>query len=439
MSFPIDLDSVTQEEKKEIVKKCTILSNIDLYTNVPKRLRLFSVDKQNKEINLPLALWEEFYENFPNNYENHVTLKDNTFKGSLRTNPPQDQTKVCQEALDTLKKKHSVLLALYTGFGKTVVSIWLLLKMKLKTIVVCPMRALHPQWKERIETFSNLKVQIVKTKRNPSADVYIMGAKKLANMKYSDFIDVGTVVVDEIEHICTTTFAVCLQRVRPQFLIGCSATPDRVDGLHKALDLYFPSPFLHRERTKDFTVIKYKTNFQPEIKSNRKGDLDWTHLQNSLSYNPQRHDFICELIEQYYDNHRIIVMVKRVNEIMDIYNKLKSKSISVDYVSQSKSSWDNTCTVLLGTYIKIGVGLDITDRNLTILAGDVKDIRQPEGRIRLSNNVIIDIVDDYSTLEKHWQQRRKWYLKRGASIKYDGHKKEEKVSEKREVWLLPDM
>lgn len=436
MSFAIDIDSLEEREKLEICKRCTLESKTDIYSRTPITLRLFHIDKH--EFLLPLGLWEEYYEDFPNIYVNHSSIKDSTFKGQLRSSVSQDQSIICSQALETLKSKHSVLLELYTGFGKTICGIWLILKLKLKTLVVCPIRTLHPQWKDRIENFTNLKVQIVKGKQlDPKADIYIMGAKKAGNFKYFDFINIGTLVIDEIEHICTKTFSTFLQKVRPQFLIGCSATPDRVDGLDIALKLYFPFPFLFRDKVKNFTVIKFKSSFEPEIRSNRRGDLDWTHLQNSLSYNTERHNTICELIERYCKDHRIVVMAKRIDEIDAIYNKLRSKSITVDYVTQNKNKWDDSCSVLIGTFSKIGVGLDVTDRDITILAGDVKDIRQPEGRIRLSNNTIVDIVDDHSTLERHWQQRRKWYLQRGAQIQYENCSASSKTNSKKEEWLLP--
>jgi hypothetical protein len=54
-----------------------------------------------------------------------------------------------------------------------------------------------------------------------------------------------------------------------------------------------------------------------------------------------------------------------------------------------------------------------------ILATDMSDVRQSEGRLRAVNGVIFDIVDNSKTLHEHWKKRRDWYLSKGADIVYN--------------------
>ena len=92
----------------------------------------------------------------------------------------------------------------------------------------------------------------------------------------------------------------------------------------------------------------------------------------------------------------------------------------------NKKKWDEDSNVLIGGFKKIGVGFD-SKMKVLILASDVMDIRQYEGRIRAHDNTIIDIVDDFGTLESHfegvkgkYEGRRGWYLERGATIITEG-------------------
>jgi hypothetical protein len=65
---------------------------------------------------------------------------------------------------------------------------------------------------------------------------------------------------------------------------------------------------------------------------------------------------------------------------------------------------------------KAGVGFNDPTLTMLILATDRQDVIQFEGRIRTTNNIIYDLVDDYKTLETHWEKRAAWYERRGAVI-----------------------
>jgi len=60
--------------------------------------------------------------------------------------------------------------------------------------------------------------------------------------------------------------------------------------------------------------------------------------------------------------------------------------------------------------------LDDPSLTMLIVAADMKNVKQCEGRIRTKDNIVYDVVDNYRTLETHWSIREKWYLKRGAVI-----------------------
>lgn len=461
MSFSVPLNSLSEPDKIHIREQCIVTEKKNVYKNSPKKVTIYSVNKEEKTVILPLGLWKDFYDSFPNLYTSHKKLSSRVFKGKLldsrseTSSDHRDQVTVVKEAFKSLKETNVCLLALHTGFGKSVVAIYLSLLLGFKTIIICHYRALHSQWIEYISRFTNLKAEVISKKTNflnndiPSdvrtlserdqtspdirtksglsqapLDIYIVGAKKASKLDPLNLKDIGTVIVDEVESICTETFSLSLQNLKPRFLIGCSATPDRADGLHKILYPYFgpSSSFIFRKTSKKFTVIKYNTEFIPEVRYNFKGNIDWVNFISSLSNNLERQKFICDIItKEEYKERRILVFVSRIDEINNLYNTLREeRNESVDFLTQSKKTYDKACRILIGTYKKIGVGFDVTDRDLTIFSGDCKDIRQPEGRVRLENNTIIDVVDKHYFLQSHWEKRKKWYLSRGAEIKEIG-------------------
>jgi len=84
---------------------------------------------------------------------------------------------------------------------------------------------------------------------------------------------------------------------------------------------------------------------------------------------------------------------------------------------KSKKKIDTTkYRVLVAGMKKAGIGFNDPTLTMLILATDRRDVIQFEGRIRTTNNIIYDLVDDYKTLETHWRQRLAWYTKRGAMI-----------------------
>ncbi|MFD2169155.1 DUF3427 domain-containing protein [Tumebacillus lipolyticus] len=122
------------------------------------------------------------------------------------------------------------------------------------------------------------------------------------------------IIVDEFHHAHATTYQKILEYFRPKFLLGLTATPERMDGrdvlalcdfnvvyeirLHKALELELLAPFhyfgLH-DPTVDYNEISMQNGYFVE-----------KSLVKALNTN-NRVDYIIEMIEKYgYDGDRLI-------------------------------------------------------------------------------------------------------------------------------------
>jgi len=49
-------------------------------------------------------------------------------------------------------------------------------------------------------------------------------------------------------------------------------------------------------------------------------------------------------------------------------------------------------------------------------------VRQYEGRIRTTDNIIYHLVDYYKPFQSHWEECEQWYSEKGAEIKVLGTK-----------------
>src|SRR5438132_1051463 len=222
MSFSLDLDSLSKEERLNILEECSVRPHKDQFNNNTDLIECFNVDADNNLVYLPLGKWENYFMSlkdgggFPNgNTDDFPTMnKKCKFTKELLTpeNDPlkrdRDQVSVVNEALQQLQSRGTTLIALFTGGGKTAVGVYLSIYLGLKTLVMCHVDVVKREgWPQEYAFFSDntIKVQFLKGKNiklDPEADVYIVGVLKAAKMQPEDFVGIGTIIIDEL-HIAT--------------------------------------------------------------------------------------------------------------------------------------------------------------------------------------------------------------------------------------------
>ena len=326
----------------------------------------------------------------------------------------------------TINGNGRFILGSYMVTHNTTVGACLSAHFKLKTAIICHSDIIKEQWKETFEEFTSAKVQIVKGKKplDPTSDVYIMGIQKSSTISREWLEKIGFVIVDEA-HICTEkAFTNSLLRFQPLYMVGFSATPDRNDGLHKLLYMYFGplNDFICRSETKNFTVTKYMTQYKPKINYRLvmgKMSLDWNLVMSSLAENEDRQREIVQIAINHPEE-KIIILSSLTVQSRGLYDKLIDAGESVELLIGTKKKWDKTKRILVAGTKKGGVGMDDSSLTMLVIASSTKDVRQFEGRIRTTDNLIYDIVDDNKTLEKHWELREDWYVERGATIVHEG-------------------
>lgn len=332
------------------------------------------------------------------------------------------QLSLYDKALEQLRgpDTNTSFLELATATGKTCIAARLAQALGLRTVFLCFLDVVNRQTLGEFNRFTTLKSELVKKNSlDMECQVHIMGLRKAQNLWKRDprvFDDVGFVIVDEAHlshHFIFTELMFCFT---PKALLGMSATPIWNDLTR----MYFDDPIV-QSATKPFVVRKIETSFVPDtskkIYFQGRKRIDWTNAMTSLAENEDRNLFILNLIMELVGEHKLLVLCGRVAQCNFLHRVLLEKQVSCDVLVGRKKSYDQSSRVLVGGVKKIGVGFNDPTRTCLILCFDLSDVRQSEGRIRTTDNLVIDIVDCNHTLQKiHWPKREQWYLSRGATI-----------------------
>lgn len=341
------------------------------------------------------------------------------FVGKLR----EEQKEVKKEAISCLSKTGSVLLSMYCGFGKSATSMNLACVIGFKTLIIVNKLVLIKQWEEGINNFCP-EARVVKlTGKNKvglEGEFYIVNAQNVCKISKEILDDIGTVIVDEAHLIMAETLSRCLQYVHPRYLIGLSATPYRLDGLNCLLSYYFGNYKIVRNLWREHTAYKVMTRFKPIIEYANNGKVNWGIVLDSQANDVSRNELIIKLVK-YFSDRNFLILTKRIVQGEYLVNRLLEEDEDVTSLIGNNQTFDNNSRILIGTSSKIGVGFDHPKLDALLLAADVEDyFIQYLGRVFRTKEVepiIIDLVDNYSVLNKHFLSRQKIYQEHGGKVK----------------------
>ena len=416
MSLICNISDLDDKQMKLINTKLK-LKLIQKYAYVPPRYLLVFDILNNEQVSLPFSFAKTCL-NIKRPKREEYAITDLQFNGNLR----EEQEHVKKEGIDILNRQGSVLLSMYCGFGKTITSLNIAVKIKLKTLIIVNKIVLINQWEESIKQFC-LGAKIQKLKPNclkeNNVDFYIINALNVEKFPENFFKDVGLVIVDEAHLIMAERISKCLRYVFPRYLIGLSATPYRPDGLNDLLEFYFGTQKIVRELNREHIVYKITSGFKPKVELAKNGKVNWGLVLDSQANNKERNELIINIVK-YFKERTILILVKRVQQADYLIKKLQDSNEDVTSLIGSKQTFCKTSRILIGTCSKVGTGFDHPKLDTLLLASDLEEyFIQYLGRCMRKKDIIpyiIDIVDDYSLLKKHYNTRKKIYLKHGGKI-----------------------
>jgi len=414
MSRKLLLDTLSDQQLKKISVDLQVAQEPSKYAfnAQPTFVCLFEAD--GNELLVPFA----YDPKIPRPDRSQFPPQEIHFHGSLR----EEQIKVRKEAIDRLNTHGSVIVAASVGFGKTCTAINIACKIKMKTLIVCHRLILIDQWKKSIAKFCpDATVQILLPKTTmKDVDFYIVNAINVPKHPREYYKEMGFVIVDEIHKIMAEKLSHCMRYFLPRYMLGLSATPYRADGLNVLFDMYFGKHKIERKLFRRHTVYRVNTGFEPEVKLNKMGKVDWGSVIDSISLNKNRNELIVRIVK-HFESRVFVVLCKRVEQANYLVQRFQEEGEDVTSLIGSNQEYEQKSRILVGTAQKLDAGFDHPRLNALLLASDVEAyFIQYLGRVFRTEDgepLIFDLVDDYSLLQKHFRTRSSVYIEHGGIVK----------------------
>jgi hypothetical protein len=349
----------------------------------------------------------------------HSTMSSTKFTGTLRPY----QITMRQDLVTVLNKNKCAILSSYVGAGKTIISINLATKIKLKTLVVVNRVLLATQWENSIKEHTNATSVTLLTKKvkECNTDFAIVNGINISKIDKDVLDTFGMVIIDECHALMSGKVGMNLLRLTPKYLLGLSATASRDDGFQKMFDLFFGgeknivfTKLNHPHNVYPvFTNLKYKT-----VKNMFTNQIDYNQLLNQLSVCPDRNQVIVDTVCN--TNGVFLILVKRI-EHGELLTRLFADRGKESHCLFGKTmSTPFTSDILIATYSKAGIGFDCPRLNTLVIAAPVKNyFIQYLGRVMRTKDsvpVIYDFVDSVPILQNQWRCRAKVYTEHGGKI-----------------------
>lgn len=253
---------------------------------------------------------------------NGGTPIDANFLGQLTVE--QDQ------AVASLLKYETGVLAATTAFGKTVVAANMIAARNTNTLVLVHRRQLLDQWVARLQTFLDIQPSqlgvIYGGKKKPTGKIDIALMQSLIrNGVVSDTVaDYGHVIVDECHHLSAVGFEAIARAAKARYVLGLSATVTRKDGHHPIIFMQC-GPVRHRvdarmqatTRPFDHKVVFRRTEFRLDRGSiEEKPSIQ--SLYAALAHDPARNEVIFHDIFTELEAGRSPVVITERKDHLDL-------------------------------------------------------------------------------------------------------------------------
>jgi superfamily II DNA or RNA helicase len=319
------------------------------------------------------------------------------------------------------------IISLSCGSGKSILMLYLISMLKLKTLIVVHKDFLVKQWAEYIKTFlPDARVGIVQQSvcDYVGKDIVIGMVHSLSGRRYESglYSSFGMLVVDEVHRISAPTWANVPQKFSAKYFVGLSATVRRKDGTEKVF-FYTIGDIIYRD---DQTNVNPLVKIYPYGEKNYYKGYSLSTMKSAIGRNTRRNVFIVSLVRKAYDAGReILIMSERVEHLRILYKMLGQQNISSDFYIGGRKDYELDAAkknrVMLGTAQLIREGFDKKKLDTLFMVTPLSDVEQSIGRIlrvceEKKSPIVVDIVDYNPICIAMYKKRRKYYAKRNWQI-----------------------
>ena len=316
------------------------------------------------------------------------------------------------DIITTLSNRTVGTISAMTGSGKTVVFVALTAQKLQCTLILVHTKELANQTKKSYLKFTNIEAANIgmigdgQFNIQPVTVGLYQSLHRLGKTKFEEVnSSFGLVIADEAHIVPAATFYNCLTKLSAKYRFGFTATPERTDGLTKAI-FFAVGPIVHKvpiqELSGVLTIPEYKpiyTEYNFDLFSTK----EYTYMINDLSVDEIRNKLILENVDK---TKFTCILCSRISQVNLLYEKLQDVAVRLTSKTPKKErlaalglieSGDKT--IIISTWELFAMGIDIPKLEILILASPKKSkviVTQAIGRIMRKFDkkaLIIDFVD----------------------------------------------
>lgn len=316
------------------------------------------------------------------------------------------------------------------SWGKTFAGLAIAGKLKQKTLVVVHTVPLRNQWAREVEKVYGFAPGIVgSSKFNIAPPVVIGNVQSLYNCMDQIQKSFGTMILDEMHHVSSPTFARVMDKSYSRYKIGLSGTIKRKDGKDVVFTDYFGTkifkPPPENAMQPEVDVVNSGIHL-PEVVSG-----NWAQRVNALMALPEYRALVLSLANYYQvRQHKILVVSDRI-EFSEYCAGRRPTAVAItgnlkDGREEEMARINTDIDEIWGitSIFKEGISLDIL--SCIVLATPINNdpmLEQLVGRIQRpvpgkKTPKIVDIRLAGWTGEKQFQARLGFYMRMGYKINY---------------------
>jgi len=361
------------------------------------------------------------------NRHKNFTKVDYNFKIALR----EHQIPIVQEAYEQLYYYGTTTLNIYTGGGKTIMSAYLLSLTQGIACVIINLQTLIPSWYNTFcMCFPDLKDDIWIVGDTPMPEnpkLIISMDQRVEKIPSHIQKNIGCLIIDEAHLFCTISKVPVLLALEPKYIIICSATLDRNDGMEIMMHSIVGTHCVERVSEKPFKLYKVNTGIHiPEEKD--KNGLVFSKFVNDQAEIVERNMIAINIIHNNPSN-KFMIFTKTKKHVENLADLCKYYNIEHDTLYGSKKKFDDK-RVLLFSQSKAGTGFDLSaalgeafsgvNPDVLILMTTIKaeaKLKQVLGRVLRSDKPhFVYLIDKNGVCKSHYNATKPMFIKSKAEI-----------------------
>lgn len=332
------------------------------------------------------------------------------------------------------------LVVLPCGGGKTTLGVAAIARLLRTTLVVVHTEDLLRQWVSSVNHNAGIRAGTIGGGKVRLGAVTVAIVDSLLSLlselpRFGECF--GLVIVDEAHHAPADKLRRALSQLPAKYRLGLTATPEREDGLGRAVDWLFGERLLERSADELSArgllvrpeVVAVRTEFEFDadkfLEKKRQNEMN-----KKLVKDDNRNQIICKIVlNEVSKKQSVLVLTSRKDHVAELSRLLSCPSVTGDTPTAERERLVNSfreeeIPVMIATQL-FDEGVDLPGLSRIVLAMPERargKTTQRVGRLMRPKSgklpKLYDVVDArVPTLESRWRARRTTYRKMGLAVR----------------------